>query len=95
MTHFRISTSARLLSTPALVHIKESIYDGQTQVQTAAEYGILQSDVSHIKAGRFAANIPWPDGSTGALSSEQIMFINAKNMARARKRPCPSQGNNI
>jgi transcriptional regulator with XRE-family HTH domain len=47
--------------------IKALLYQGLTQIEIASTYGISQTSISRIRAGKVGGYIPWPDGSIGAL----------------------------
>jgi hypothetical protein len=58
--------------------MKKLVWEGQTQQQVADDHMISISMVAKIVAGRAWYDIPWPDGSLGALSEEQRGIISTK-----------------
>ena len=55
--------------------MKQRLWAGQTQQQVADDHMISLNMVVRIVAGRAWEDVPWPDGSIGALSEVQRLTI--------------------
>jgi len=59
------------IDTQTARHIKALLWKGTSQDRIALVTGASQSTISRIRAGKAQENVPWPDGSTGAMPEGQ------------------------
>jgi hypothetical protein len=64
--------------------IKQRIWDGVPQSYIAEEFSITQATVSRITNGHQWIEVPWPNGSRGALPIERKMFILKRRLEGAQ-----------
>lgn len=65
---------------------KEMLWKGREQSRVAAVLGISQATVSRIKKGAIHQNIPWPDGSLGAMPTVSTLQIGAEEWSADSQR---------
>lgn len=70
-----------ILSAVVVKEMKEKIWNGARQETISLEYFISQATVSRIVSGKQWGQIPWPDGSNGAMSPERRMLLHQKGAA--------------
>lgn len=58
-------------SREAITLAKQLLCEGRTQEEVAALTGLSQATVSRIRSGKSGADIPWPDGSLGAMPEKE------------------------
>jgi hypothetical protein len=63
------------------LEIKRRLWEGDVQAEIADEHGVSLGTISKIVAGRYWAEVQWPDGSTGRISEEQRTIIMQKRQA--------------
>lgn len=60
---------------PEVLEIKKAIWSGQPHTIIARTFGLSQPHVSRIAKGEQWAEVPWPDGSIGAIAPERLRSI--------------------
>lgn len=55
--------------------IKSAIWAGAKHVEIGAHFNVSSATVSRIQNGLAWADVPWPDGSIGAISTDQRAVI--------------------
>lgn len=75
--------------TPVQVkHIKAQIWVGRFYQDIAEAYGVGEATIAAVAMGIRWRDVPWPDGTTGRLSTERRAFITRlrdRAMRRAAK----------
>lgn len=59
------------LSRPEVTAIKQRIWNGETREQLADDFNVSLGQVCNIGAGHKWPDVPWPDGSFGALPQKR------------------------
>lgn len=49
--------------------VKRALWEGMSITDTASAFGVSYPLVHSIKKGKVYTDIPWPDGTTGAMPS--------------------------
>jgi len=67
--------------------IKDALWKGEHQKEVAERFGISQPTISRILHGEQWYEVPWPDGSLGALSTyQQALILKERHSVRSEKR---------
>lgn len=71
------------LDKATILKIKTDLYRGERQNVVASRYHITQPSISQISRGLAHKNVPWPDGTIGAVPdiSKRMLWLNNAGIA--------------
>lgn len=76
--------SNRKLTEDDIIELKQKLWDGFLQKQVAELYDLSQPHVSRIVQGDQWPEVPWPDGTYGAINEEH--YRNTKKINKERNK---------